>query len=167
MRLFILAMLTVITIGHCEEIGGRPDIRPLDNKDIVRIAGIYGDKRSAEGKTYFHTGIDYACNLDTPIYATGSGEVIFARFCGGYGNCVIIKHSWIDDKGNPQSCYSLYAHIVEFTVKKGDKVSKRQVIGLAGMTGRSEGVHLHYELRDANNHNIWNGLYQAMNKRGE
>ena len=156
MKKLLLIFILLLSIAFCREIQNRPDIRPLANKDIVLIV---------RGFSRTHHGIDYACYLDTEIHATGSGKVIKARFIRGYGNCIIIQHSWKDSKGKQKTAYSLYAHLVEFKVIKGQRVSKRQVIGLAGSTGRSEGVHLHYELRNYKNYAIWNGTYQAQNKR--
>lgn len=163
-----LSLLAIILVfGICfADIDSRPDIRPLKDSDLIRICGTFGEKRSMEGIVHFHTGCDYACNLDTEAKATGAGTVIWARFTGGYGNLVIIKHDWVHN-GRNYSAYSLYGHLVEFNVRKGDQVTKGQVVGYAGMTGRAQGVHIHYELRDANNSPIFNGTYQVERKQEE
>ena len=101
------------------------------------------------GETYtsaFHTGIDYACPLNTKILASGGGTVMF---CGwdstGYGNCVILQHR--DGKA------TLYAHLASFTIGLGigQKLVQGEVIGFSGSTGNSTGPHLHFEAR-----RIWN-----------
>lgn len=139
------------------EIPGRPDIRPLQNKDIVSIV---------RGFTNTHKGIDFACFGDSKVNATGDGEIITARWIPGYGNTIIIKHEWVRD-GKPITVYSLYGHLAEFLYLKGAKVKKGQVIALSGTSGRSEGYHLHYELRNANQISIWNGKYQTERRLEE
>ena len=96
------------------------------------------------GETYtspFHTGIDYACPLGTPILASGDGVI---RFNGtdttGYGNCVIIEHD--------MSHSTLYAHLnTTAFYLPGTKVKQGDVIGWSGSTGHSTGPHLHFEAR--------------------
>ena len=90
----------------------------------------------------FHTGIDYACPLNTRILASGGGTVVF---CGwdstGYGNCVILQHK--DGKA------TLYAHLASFPVGQGigQRIAQGEVIGFSGSTGNSTGPHLHFEAR--------------------
>lgn len=152
---FILIAFIVICPVHSAEIDSRPDIRPIDSNKIVSIV---------RGFTDTHFGIDFSCYVDTEIKATASGKVIFARYCAGYGNCIIIKHDWIGRNGKAKTAYTVYGHLSEFLVLRGQTVSKRQIIALSGSTGRSDGPHLHYELRNENNKPIFNGTYQAENK---
>ena len=87
-----------------------------------------------------HRGTDFAAPSGTPIMASGSGTVTRARWCGGGGNCVKIKHN---------STYeTVYAHMKAFAkgVKEGRKVKQGQIIGYVGSTGLSTGPHLHYEV---------------------
>jgi murein DD-endopeptidase MepM/ murein hydrolase activator NlpD len=88
-----------------------------------------------------HTGIDIACSYGTPIHAADSGRVIKAQggWNGGYGNETIIDH------GN--GITTLYGHQSAIYVRVGDYVTKGQVIGAEGSTGRSTGPHLHFEVR--------------------
>lgn len=95
------------------------------------------------GETYtsaFHTGIDYACPLNTPILASAAGTVMA---CGwdatGYGNRVIIKHA--DGRA------TLYAHLNRVTVTLYELVGQGDQVGLSGSTGNSTGPHLHFEAR--------------------
>jgi len=86
-----------------------------------------------------HTGIDIAASIGTPIYAAGSGEVIWAGWRGGYGNCVMIDHGG--------GKVTLYGHMSGYNTHAGQKVSKGNVIGYVGSTGMSTGPHCHFEMR--------------------
>ncbi len=89
----------------------------------------------------FHHGIDFGGHLGIPIKATANGIIEFAGYTkGGYGNLVIIDHSF--------GFKTLYGHMLRnLQVKKGDFVSKGEVIGYLGNTGMSTGPHLHYEIK--------------------
>ena len=92
------------------------------------------------GYNKMHRGTDFAAPSGTPIMASGSGTVTRARWCGGGGNCVKIKHN---------STYeTIYAHMKAFAkgIKEGKKVKQGQIIGYVGSTGLSTGPHLHYEV---------------------
>lgn len=86
-----------------------------------------------------HTGIDIGSSLGTAINAADAGRVSFSGRNGAYGNLVIIDHE------NGYQTY--YAHNNRNLVKKGDRVYKGQKIAEMGSTGRSTGVHLHFEVR--------------------
>lgn len=90
------------------------------------------------GSSEFHEGIDLIGPHGTPIYATASGVVERAENSGGYGNHVVIEHGY--------GYQTLYAHLSEITVSKGDKVQRGQMIAFMGNTGRSTGTHLHYSI---------------------
>jgi murein DD-endopeptidase MepM/ murein hydrolase activator NlpD len=87
-----------------------------------------------------HRGTDFAAPKGTPIMASGNGVIIRARWCGGGGNCIKIKHN---------SIYStVYAHMSKFAkgIKNGVRVKQGRIIGYVGSTGKSTGPHLHYEV---------------------
>jgi len=87
-----------------------------------------------------HSGTDFAAKEGTPIMASGSGTITRAKWCGGGGNCIKIKHN---------SAYeTIYAHMKIFAkgIKVGKKVSQGDIIGYVGSTGMSTGPHLHYEV---------------------
>lgn len=89
----------------------------------------------------FHSGVDLSARSGTPIYASGSGTVIYSGWNeGGYGNAIIIDHG---------GSYSLYAHLSVIAVQCGQSVNSMQQIGEVGSTGNSTGPHLHFEIRDA------------------
>jgi murein DD-endopeptidase MepM/ murein hydrolase activator NlpD len=85
-----------------------------------------------------HTGLDFADRYLTPILSTAPGVVSFAGVRNGYGNTVEIDH------GN--GFKTRYAHMAAFAVRQGQRISIGQRIGAMGNSGRSTGVHLHYEV---------------------
>ena len=107
----------------------------------ARLSSSFGmRKHPILGYNKMHRGTDFAAPSGTPIMASGSGTVTRARWCGGGGNCVKIKHN---------STYeTIYAHMKNFAkgIKEGRKVRQGQVIGYVGSTGMSTGPHLHYEV---------------------
>lgn len=90
----------------------------------------------------FHNGLDIEAPMRSKIYASLSGEVVFAESYSTFGNLIRIKHD------NGYETY--YAHLDEFCVKKGDRVKQGQLIGYSGNTGYTTGPHFHFELRKPN-----------------
>ena len=107
----------------------------------ARLSSSFGmRKHPILGYNKMHRGTDFAAASGTPIMASGSGTVTRARWCGGGGNCIKIKHN---------STYeTIYAHMKSFAkgIKEGRKVRQGQIIGYVGSTGMSTGPHLHYEV---------------------
>ena len=107
----------------------------------ARLSSSFGmRKHPILGYNKMHQGTDFAAPEGTPIMASGDGKVIRARWCGGGGNCIKIKHN---------STYStVYAHLKNFArgIKEGTRVRQGQIIGYVGSTGMSTGPHLHYEV---------------------
>ena len=107
----------------------------------ARLSSSFGmRKHPILGYNKMHRGTDFAAPSGTPIMASGSGTIKRARWCGGGGNCVKIKHN---------STYeTIYAHMKSFAkgIKEGKKVKQGQIIGYVGSTGLSTGPHLHYEV---------------------
>jgi murein DD-endopeptidase MepM/ murein hydrolase activator NlpD len=91
----------------------------------------------------FHSGIDIAAPMNTPIKASNSGKVIMAGWYGGYGKVVIIDHGVI----RGQSITTLYGHMNSINVSQGQHVNQGQMIGRVGTTGYSTGPHCHFEVR--------------------
>jgi murein DD-endopeptidase MepM/ murein hydrolase activator NlpD len=121
-----------------------PAIQPIAIKDFGRISDYYGRRRDPfTGKIRMHHGMDFTGPVGTDIYATGDGVVVKAEFSAyGYGKEVVIDHGY--------GYKTIYAHLHQINVDKGDKVSRGEVIGTLGNTGRSTGPHLHYEVRKNN-----------------
>ena len=107
----------------------------------ARLSSSFGmRKHPISGFTKMHQGTDFAAPMGTPIMASGTGTVTRAKWCGGGGNCIKIKHN---------STYeTIYAHMKSFAkgIKVGKKVRQGQIIGFVGSTGMSTGPHLHYEV---------------------
>ena len=107
----------------------------------ARLSSAFGmRKHPIDGYNKMHRGTDFAAPKGTPIMASGHGVVVKARWCGGGGYCVKIKHN---------STYStVYAHMSKFAkgIKKNVRVKQGQIIGYVGSTGKSTGPHLHYEV---------------------
>ena len=107
----------------------------------ARLSSPFGKrKHPILGYNKMHTGTDFAAPKGTPIMASGDGIVTRAKWCGGGGNCVKIKHN--------STYQTVYAHMSKFAkgIKKGTRVKQGQVIGYVGSTGLSTGPHLHYEV---------------------
>jgi murein DD-endopeptidase MepM/ murein hydrolase activator NlpD len=100
------------------------------------------DPITGNGEGEFHTGVDISAPIGTPIRATADGTVRSAAMESGYGREVIIDHGH-----NLETCY---AHMSGFTVMAGQTVVRGQVIGYVGVSGRTTGAHLHYEVRIRN-----------------
>ena len=118
-----------------------PAIQPVSNKDLKRTASGYGYRIHPIYQTrIFHKGMDFACDIGTPIYATADGVVESASWQRGYGYTVVIDHGF--------GYKTLYAHLLDkkFLVKKGQKVVRGEQIALSGNSGKSSGPHLHYEV---------------------
>ena len=107
----------------------------------ARLSSPFGKrKHPILGYNKLHTGTDFAAPSGTPIMASGSGTVTRAKWCGGGGNCIKIKHN--------STFETVYAHMKSFAkgMRVGKKVRQGQIIGYVGSTGMSTGPHLHYEV---------------------
>ena len=125
--------------NHEDMLSHLPAIQPVSNKDLKRTASGYGYRIHPIYQTrIFHNGMDFACDIGTPVYATADGVVKNARYEKGYGYIVTIDHGY--------GYETRYAHLKSFNVKKGQKVVRGETIALSGNTGRSTGPHLHYEV---------------------
>ena len=90
------------------------------------------------GKPDFHSGLDMRPMGNAQVHATMGGRVVMARYNGNYGNTVMIDHG--------QGIQTLYAHLSKIQVDEGEQVQEGKLLGLAGNSGLSTGVHLHYEI---------------------
>jgi murein DD-endopeptidase MepM/ murein hydrolase activator NlpD len=104
------------------------------------ITGAFGERSDPfNGEGAFHAGVDISCHYGQPIMAPADGVVTYAGFYSGYGRMIVVDH------GNGIS--TRYGHLSGFAVTDGQTLRKGQVIGYVGMSGRSTGAHLHYEVR--------------------
>lgn len=116
-----------------------PAIQPINNKDLKRTASGFGYRIDPiYHVTKFHAGMDFTCDTGTPVHATGNGKVIYAKWMTGYGNCIDIDHGY--------GYVTRYAHLSRISVRVNQTVTRGEVIGLAGSTGKSTAPHVHYEV---------------------
>ena len=107
----------------------------------ARLSSPFGmRKHPIDGFNKMHRGTDFAAPMGTPIMASGDGVIKKAGWCGGGGNCVVIKHN--------STYQTVYAHMSKFArgIRNGVRVKQAQIIGYVGSTGKSTGPHLHYEV---------------------
>jgi len=103
----------------------------------TEVSEVFGVKRIMNKKHIsVHRGVDYRGKMGTPVRAVNSGTVVLKQDLFFGGNTLVIDHG--------MGLFSIYMHLSEFHVSEGDTVSKGQVIGLVGMTGRATGPHLHF-----------------------
>lgn len=128
------------TVATSPKISETPSIFPVDINGFKRTASPYGERINPITKEkVFHSGFDIVAKKGTSIYASADGVILKAFADSSYGKYVIIKHG--------QTFETFYAHMSSFIVEEGQQVSKGEVIGYVGDTGRSTGDHLHYEVR--------------------
>ncbi len=118
------------------------DQRFMQLKGSVKL-GDFADYRKykyrghiIEGADAVHKGMDFASVRNAPVQAAANGKVVFVGFLGIYGNSIIIEHG--------MGVFTLYSHLAEFNVKKGDIVKRGQEIALTDTTGLAMGDHLHF-----------------------
>jgi len=116
-----------------------PNGRPVAYSRFRDTSG-YGLRLDPVSKSFFefHSGIDMAGAYKEPIYSTADGVVHKIFYDEGYGNAIMIKHSY--------GYYTLYAHLAFPAVRVQQKIKKGDLVGFMGATGRVTGVHLHYEV---------------------
>ncbi len=130
------------TKGHFDK-NGKSSQKALMKTPIngARLSSPFGmRKHPIDGFNKMHRGTDFAAPTGTPIMASGNGVVRKAGWCGGGGNCVVIKHN--------STYQTVYAHMSKFAsgIRSGVRVKQGQTIGYVGSTGKSTGPHLHYEV---------------------
>ena len=131
--------------GH--DLGGDINLASADTPNLWPVTGpitsSFGERDNPFGGTNdegeFHPGIDISGPQGTPIHATADGVVTAAQVINGYGREVTIDHG--------HGVQTLYGHMSGFAVTAGQSVSRGQIIGYIGHTGRTTGNHVHYEVR--------------------
>jgi murein DD-endopeptidase MepM/ murein hydrolase activator NlpD len=116
-----------------------PSLWPVAGK-VTSSFGQREDPFNGEGA--FHSGIDISANFGDPIHAAADGTVESAGMANGYGREIILDHG--------HAIRTVYGHLSGFAVTAGQQVTRGQVIGYVGLSGRSTGPHLHYEVRIQN-----------------
>ena len=129
-----------LAVDREELLAAIPAIQPVANENLKRMASGYGWRSDPFTKVRKrHWGMDFSAPKGTPIYATGNGKVIRAdNRASGFGKHVRIDHGF--------GYTTIYAHMSEYNVRRGQQVKRGDIIGFVGSTGRSQAPHLHYEV---------------------
>lgn len=113
-----------------------PSIWPV----LGHITDSFGERLDPfSGEGAFHTGVDVASDYGAPVHATADGIITIAENHAGYGRLVVIDHGF--------GITTWYAHLSSFSAVPGARVKRGEVVGYTGISGRSTGPHVHYEVR--------------------
>jgi murein DD-endopeptidase MepM/ murein hydrolase activator NlpD len=124
------------TTSEWLKLAAAPTLWPVEGL----VTGSFGERVDPfNGEGAFHTGVDISTAYGTPVIAPADGIVTYAETLAGYGRVVMIDHG--------QGISTRYGHLANYTVVPGQSVHRGDVLGYVGMTGRSTGPHLHYEVR--------------------
>lgn len=116
-----------------------PGIQPIPNKNLDRLSTTFGMRMHPILNVMRpHRGLDFMAPHHTPVYTTGDGIVLHARYSPSFGNVVEIDHGY--------GYQTRYAHLTDFNVEEGEKVKRGECIGFVGNSGLSVSDHLHYEV---------------------
>jgi murein DD-endopeptidase MepM/ murein hydrolase activator NlpD len=122
--------------GDWTVLADAPSLWPLEG----RITSSFGEREDPiNGEGAFHAGIDIAAPYGSPVRAAADGDITGAKMVSGYGREVTVDHG--------HDVETVYGHLSAMIVVPGQHVTRGQVIGYVGQSGRSTGPHLHYEVR--------------------
>lgn len=122
--------------GDWTQLADAPSLWPVEG----RLGSAFGERQDPiNGEGAFHPGIDIEASSGTPVRAAGDGTVSDARMGAGYGREITLDHG--------HDVITVYGHLSVIAVTPGEHVTRGQVIGYVGQTGRATGPHLHYEVR--------------------
>jgi septal ring factor EnvC (AmiA/AmiB activator) len=122
--------------GDWTQLADAPSLWPVEG----RLGSAFGERQDPiNGEGAFHPGIDIEAPSGTPVRAAGDGTVSDAKMGAGYGREITLDHG--------HDVVTVYGHLSVIAVTPGEHVTRGQVIGYVGQTGRATGPHLHYEVR--------------------
>jgi murein DD-endopeptidase MepM/ murein hydrolase activator NlpD len=131
-----LGLTRNVTTADWLRANATPNLWPVEGQ----ITGSFGERIDPfNGEGAFHTGVDIAAGYGQPVIAPADGLVTFADQLGGYGRAIVVEHG--------HGIATRYGHLSSFAVAPGQQVHRGDVIGYVGLSGRSTGPHLHYEVR--------------------
>jgi murein DD-endopeptidase MepM/ murein hydrolase activator NlpD len=123
-------------IGDWTSLADAPSMWPVEG----RVGSSFGQREDPiNGEGAFHSGLDIDAPWGTPVRATADGSAVDASMGAGYGREVVLNHG--------HDVVTVYGHLSSVAVVPGQHVTRGQVIGYVGQTGRATGPHLHYEVR--------------------
>lgn len=122
--------------GDLSELLDAPSLWPIEG----RVTSSFGERMDPfNGEGAFHSGLDISAPYGTPVHAAGDGEVLAANLGAGYGREITLDHG--------HDVRTVYGHLSAVAVVPGQHVTRGEVIGYVGQSGRATGPHLHYEVR--------------------
>ena len=122
--------------GDLTQVADAPSMWPIEGP----VTSSFGEREDPfNGEGAFHSGIDISAPSGSPVRATADGEVSDASMGAGYGREVVLNHG--------HDLMTVYGHLSAIAVLPGQHVTRGEVIGYVGQSGRSTGPHLHYEVR--------------------
>jgi len=131
-----LGLIRNVTTADWARANSAPNLWPVEGP----VTGSFGERIDPfNGEGAFHSGIDISASVGQAVVAPADGIVMFADFLGGYGRAVMIEHG--------HGISTRYGHLASFAVSPGQQVHRGDTIGFVGLSGRSTGPHLHYEVR--------------------
>lgn len=131
-----LGMVRNVTMADWVKANSAPSIWPVEGP----ITGSFGERIDPfNGEGAFHSGVDIGSSYGQAVLAPADGIVAFADFLGGYGRAIVLEHG--------HAISTRYGHLSNFAVAVGQQVHRGDIIGYVGLSGRSTGPHLHYEVR--------------------
>jgi len=130
-----LGLTRNVTTADWQRANSAPNLWPVEGF----VTGSFGERIDPfNGEGAFHSGIDISASYGQPVIAPADGVVLFADFLGGYGKAIMIDHG--------HGIRTRYGHLSNFAVASGQHIQRGDVIGYVGLSGRSTGPHLHYEV---------------------
>ncbi|MGB9407342.1 MAG: M23 family metallopeptidase [Terracidiphilus sp.] len=141
--------------GDWTELADAPSLWPLEG----RVGSSFGERQDPiNGEGAFHSGIDIDAPYGSPVRAAADGDVTDASMNAGYGREIELDHG--------HDVTTIYGHLSAMAVVPGQHVTRGQVIGYVGQSGRATGPHLHYEVRvhkvPVNPHKYMRTTYEQM-----
>jgi murein DD-endopeptidase MepM/ murein hydrolase activator NlpD len=131
-----LGLIRNVTTADWVRANATPNLWPVEGQ----ITGSFGERIDPfNGEGAFHSGVDIGSIYGQPVVAPADGVVVFADFLGGYGRAIVLDHG--------HAISTRYGHLSNFAVTAGQEVHRGDIIGYVGLSGRSTGPHLHYEVR--------------------
>jgi len=131
-----LGLTRNVTTADWARANSAPNLWPVEGP----ITGSFGERIDPfNGEGAFHSGVDISASYGQPVIAPADGTVMFAEFLGGYGKAIMVDHG--------HGIRTRYGHLSSFAVATGQHIQRGDIIGYVGLSGRSTGPHLHYEVR--------------------
>src|SRR5581483_7481932 len=131
-----LGLVRNVTTADWIKASNAPTLWPVEG----RITGSFGERIDPfNGEGAFHRGVDISAAYGEPVIAPADGIVAYADFMNGYGRAIILDHG--------RGLSTLYGPFSGFSVMNGQEIHRGDIIGHVGLSGRSTGPHLHYEVR--------------------